>query len=146
MNNSAEQAIDAHIDLVKSLRTMTPDIDALGRVLARGFNRGADLLVSNGGSAADAAAEIVGRFEERPGQSAIALTTDSSTLTSIANDYASTLSSADKLKHLDKKAMSSSRSLHPATAQIFSRLKRLRLKVSPPLASWAKLAQAQRPR
>ncbi|GAB4179071.1 MAG: phosphoheptose isomerase [Rhodocyclaceae bacterium] len=46
----------------------------------------------NGGSAADAqhfAAELLNRFErERPGLAAIALTTDSSTLTSIANDYA----------------------------------------------------------
>lgn len=45
----------------------------------------------NGGSAADAqhfAAEMLNRFEmERPGLPAIALTTDSSTLTSIANDY-----------------------------------------------------------
>jgi D-sedoheptulose 7-phosphate isomerase len=49
------------------------------------------LLVGNGGSAADAqhiAAEIVGRFSvDRPGMPAIALTTDSSVLTSIANDY-----------------------------------------------------------
>jgi D-sedoheptulose 7-phosphate isomerase len=45
----------------------------------------------NGGSAADAqhfAAEMLNRFEmERPGLAAIALTTDSSTLTSIANDF-----------------------------------------------------------
>ena len=50
------------------------------------------LICGNGGSAADAqhfAAELVNRFEiERPGLAAIALTTDSSTLTAIANDYA----------------------------------------------------------
>ena len=49
------------------------------------------LCCGNGGSAADAqhfAAELVNRFEiERPGLAAIALTTDSSVLTSIANDY-----------------------------------------------------------
>lgn len=49
------------------------------------------LACGNGGSAADAqhfAAEMVGRFErERPGLPAIALTTDSSALTAIANDY-----------------------------------------------------------
>ena len=49
------------------------------------------LSCGNGGSAADSqhfAAELVNRFErERPGLAAIALTTDSSTLTSIANDY-----------------------------------------------------------
>ena len=50
------------------------------------------LACGNGGSAADAqhfAAELVNRFEgERPPLAAVALTTDSSTLTSIANDYA----------------------------------------------------------
>jgi D-sedoheptulose 7-phosphate isomerase len=49
------------------------------------------LVCGNGGSAADSqhfAAELVNRFEvERPGLAAIALTTDSSVLTSIANDY-----------------------------------------------------------
>jgi len=50
------------------------------------------LACGNGGSAADAqhfSAELLNRFEmERPGLAAVALTTDSSTLTSIANDYA----------------------------------------------------------
>jgi D-sedoheptulose 7-phosphate isomerase len=50
------------------------------------------LACGNGGSAADAqhfAAELVNRFEvERPPLAALALTTDTSTLTSIANDYA----------------------------------------------------------
>lgn len=49
------------------------------------------LCCGNGGSAADAqhfSAELLNRFElERPGLPAIALTTDSSTLTSIGNDY-----------------------------------------------------------
>ena len=49
------------------------------------------LSCGNGGSAADAqhfAAEMLNRFEmERPGLAALALTTDSSTLTAIANDY-----------------------------------------------------------
>jgi D-sedoheptulose 7-phosphate isomerase len=49
------------------------------------------LACGNGGSAADAqhfAAELVGRFErERPGLPAIALTTDTSLLTAVANDY-----------------------------------------------------------
>ena len=49
------------------------------------------LFIGNGGSAADAqhiAAEIVGRYkQDRPGWAAIALTTDTSALTAIANDY-----------------------------------------------------------
>ena len=55
-------------------------------------NGGKALACGNGGSAADAqhfAAELINRFEiERPPLAAVALTTDSSTLTSIANDYA----------------------------------------------------------
>jgi D-sedoheptulose 7-phosphate isomerase len=49
------------------------------------------LIIGNGGSAADAqhiAAEIVGRYKkERPAYAAIALTTDTSALTAISNDY-----------------------------------------------------------
>jgi D-sedoheptulose 7-phosphate isomerase len=56
------------------------------------LNGGKVLACGNGGSAADAqhfAAELINRFEiERAPLAAIALTTDSSTLTSIANDYA----------------------------------------------------------
>ncbi len=55
------------------------------------LNEGKILSCGNGGSAADAqhfSSEMLNRFEmERPGLPAIALTTDSSTLTSIANDY-----------------------------------------------------------
>jgi D-sedoheptulose 7-phosphate isomerase len=54
-------------------------------------NDGKILACGNGGSAADCqhfSAELLNRFEmERPGLAAIALTTDTSTLTSIANDY-----------------------------------------------------------
>ena len=54
-------------------------------------NSGKVLSCGNGGSAADAqhfSSEMLNRFErERPGLPAVALTTDSSTLTSIANDY-----------------------------------------------------------
>jgi D-sedoheptulose 7-phosphate isomerase len=55
------------------------------------MNDGKILACGNGGSAADAqhfAAELINRFEiERPALASIALTTDSSVLTSIANDY-----------------------------------------------------------
>ena len=64
-----------------AIETMTGCLLENGKILACG----------NGGSAADAqhfAAELVNRFEmERPPLAAIALTTDTSTLTSIANDY-----------------------------------------------------------
>lgn len=68
--------------LAAAVEVMTACLLGNGKILACG----------NGGSAADAqhfAAELVNRFElERPPLSAIALTTDSSILTSIANDYA----------------------------------------------------------
>jgi len=62
-------------------------------LIVRAFKAGGKLLiVGNGGSAADAqhlAAEFVNRFEiERPPLPALALTTDTSNLTSIGNDYA----------------------------------------------------------
>jgi len=63
--------------------------DAMVRSL---MAEGKILCCGNGGSAADAqhfSAELLNRFEmERPGLAAMSLTTDSSTLTSIANDYA----------------------------------------------------------
>lgn len=72
--------------------TMAPAIAQAGAALAEAFRRGNKVLAcGNGGSAADCqhfAAELVGRFErERPGLPAVALTTDSSALTAIGNDY-----------------------------------------------------------
>src|SRR3954467_6096600 len=63
-----------------------------GRLLAESLKSGGKVMAcGNGGSAADAqhfAAELVNRFEsERPPLAGIALTTDGSTLTAIANDY-----------------------------------------------------------
>jgi len=65
---------------------------AIGRALVAALRAGNKiLLVGNGGSAADAqhiAAELVGRYkQERQGLAAIALTTDTSALTAIGNDY-----------------------------------------------------------
>ncbi len=70
-----------------------PAIARAGQLMARSLlDEGKIFSCGNGGSAADAqhfAAELLNRFEiERPGLPAIALTTDTSTLTSIANDYA----------------------------------------------------------
>ena len=68
-----------------------PIAAAVQAILACVTNGGKVLVCGNGGSAADAqhfAAEFVGRFErERPELGAIALTTDTSILTAIANDY-----------------------------------------------------------
>jgi len=75
-------------------RELTPRIAETVDLLVKVFRAGKKLLVmGNGGSAADAqhlAAEIVGRFRmERRGLPAIALTTDSSILTALGNDYGS---------------------------------------------------------
>jgi D-sedoheptulose 7-phosphate isomerase len=72
--------------------TLSPQIAAAGEALAQALRADRKVLAcGNGGSAADSqhfAAEIVGRFErERPGMPAIALTTDTSAITAIANDY-----------------------------------------------------------
>jgi D-sedoheptulose 7-phosphate isomerase len=68
-----------------------PIADAVQALLACVTSGGKVLVCGNGGSAADAqhfAAEFVGRFErERPELAAIALTTDSSILTAVGNDY-----------------------------------------------------------
>lgn len=68
-----------------------PIADAAQALVSCLMNDGKILICGNGGSAADAqhfSAELINRFEiERPALAAIALTTDSSILTSIANDY-----------------------------------------------------------
>lgn len=85
-------ALDAHIDTVQRLREQEASIATIGRKLAETLATGNKILLcGNGGSAADAqhvAAEIVGRFQrERRGLPALALTTDTSVLTSLSNDY-----------------------------------------------------------
>jgi D-sedoheptulose 7-phosphate isomerase len=83
----------------ESIQTKTQALEAIADDVARASQTLVRCLLEdhkvlacgNGGSAADAqhfASEMLNRFErERPGLPALALTTDSSTLTSIANDY-----------------------------------------------------------
>ncbi len=71
---------------------LAPAISAAAAMMTRSLlEDGKVLSCGNGGSAADSqhfSSELLNRFEmERPGLPALALTTDSSTLTSIANDY-----------------------------------------------------------
>jgi D-sedoheptulose 7-phosphate isomerase len=72
---------------------LAPAIMQAAQLVVQCLTQGGKVMAcGNGGSAADSqhfASEMVNRFEqERPGLAAIALTTDTSTLTSIANDYA----------------------------------------------------------
>ncbi len=76
----------------KSLEVLVEPIHRAGEAMVNCLlNNGKILSCGNGGSAGDAqhfSAELLNRFEkERPGLPAMALTTDSSTLTAIANDY-----------------------------------------------------------
>jgi D-sedoheptulose 7-phosphate isomerase len=83
----------------ESAQTKLAAVEALAGPIARAIEAMVECLMANGkimacgngGSAADSqhfAAELLNRFErERPGLAAMALTTDTSTLTSIANDY-----------------------------------------------------------
>lgn len=73
-------------------RTQSRKVIEAARMIADAFTRGNKLmLIGNGGSAADAqhlAAEFVNRFQiERPPLPALALTTDTSIITSVGNDY-----------------------------------------------------------
>ena len=91
--------IAAHFErLLAALELMTRDAALLAAarkiaaVIVAALRAGNKLLIAgNGGSAADAqhiAAEIVGRYkQDRPAWAAMALTTDTSALTAIANDY-----------------------------------------------------------
>ncbi|MCL6539322.1 MAG: D-sedoheptulose 7-phosphate isomerase [Roseiflexus sp.] len=85
--------IEASIDVKRrTIETQAPTIVAIAERVVETFRRGGKLLLcGNGGSAADAqhiAAEFVSRFRrERRGLPAIALTTDTSILTAISNDY-----------------------------------------------------------
>lgn len=77
---------------IEAANTLPPAIEKAGDLMIQCLLAGHKILVcGNGGSAADAqhfSAELLNRFvKERPSLAAIALTTDTSTLTSIANDY-----------------------------------------------------------
>ncbi len=76
-----------------AMASIIPAIAEAGQLMVDSLRNGGKILsCGNGGSAGDAqhfSAELLNRFEiERPGLPAIALTTDSSTITAIANDYA----------------------------------------------------------
>src|SRR5688572_14516266 len=89
---AAHFAESANLKLAAA-QSLADPVARAGSLLAAALKGGGKALAcGNGGSAADAqhfAAELVNRFEmERPPLAAIALSTDTSTLTSIANDYA----------------------------------------------------------
>ena len=92
----------------QSLPLLTPEIVKAAQAMMICLQQGHKILsCGNGGSAGDAqhfSAELLNRFEkERDGLAAIALTTDSSTLTAIANDYAFELIFSKQIKALGQR-------------------------------------------
>ena len=85
--------IHEHIEVFHRLREEAlPNVIAIAKLLRGCLDQGKKILIAgNGGSAADAqhfAAELIGRYlEERRALAAIALTTDTSILTAVGNDY-----------------------------------------------------------
>jgi len=80
------------IETKKAAEALAPEIVRAAELMSASLLRDGKILsCGNGGSAADAqhfSGELLGRFEiERPGLPAVALTTDTSTLTAVANDY-----------------------------------------------------------
>ena len=87
-----DAGIAAHLEVVQGIRRLAPGIQAVAEAMTGCLGAGGKVLwMGNGGSAADSqhlAAELVGRFtRERPGLPSIALTTDTSILTAVGNDY-----------------------------------------------------------
>ena len=93
MQSIIRHEFNEHIDTsLNTLNSITNEIEIAAKICIKTLNNnGKILIMGNGGSAADAqhiAAELVGRYKaERKGLAAIALNTDTSTITSIANDY-----------------------------------------------------------
>jgi D-sedoheptulose 7-phosphate isomerase len=86
------KAIAEHLEVIATVSHQQDLLEEVARVMAKALHSGNQILwCGNGGSAGDSqhlAAEIVGRFRrERRGLPSIALTTDTSILTSIGNDY-----------------------------------------------------------
>ncbi len=88
-----EQELEAHrVTIEKTMAMMVPEIEEAAQLVIETLKRRNKVLIcGNGGSAADAqhiAAELSGRYKtERRALAGIALTTDTSALTAISNDY-----------------------------------------------------------
>ena len=91
-NSLFDTSLTAHLELFSTLQTLQPAVEAAAERMKGTIAVGGKILIAgNGGSAADAqhfAAELVGRFQcNRMALASIALTTDTSNLTAIGNDF-----------------------------------------------------------
>jgi D-sedoheptulose 7-phosphate isomerase len=87
-----EAAVKDHQEVVRGLLQQRPVLERIATAMLKAISRGNKVLwCGNGGSAADAqhlAAELVGRFRrDRRGLASLALTTNTSILTAVSNDY-----------------------------------------------------------
>ena len=92
MKTTIEKEIAEHLKVAETMSSLTNKVEIAAQLCIDTLQEGGKLLIfGNGGSAADAqhiAAELVGRYKvNRKGLSALALTTDSSALTAIGNDF-----------------------------------------------------------
>lgn len=90
--NFVNNELEEHLKNTESIYKIIPKINNLTKIIISAFKKEKKLLIcGNGGSAADAqhfASELIGRYEkERSSFPAIALTTDTSAITSISNDF-----------------------------------------------------------
>ena len=93
-NDQIKQKILERLDVIESSISLTKDIEQSIDVIIKCLKKGNKIvLFGNGGSAADAqhiAAELIGKFNlKRKSLPAIALTSNSSTITALSNDYSS---------------------------------------------------------
>ena len=103
-----EEIIISSSDLISSLTLMTPEIEkAIDKITSCLKNGKKIILFGNGGSAADAqhiAAELVGRFKlKRQSYPALALTSNTSIITAISNDFSFTSSFSRQCESLVSK-------------------------------------------
>lgn len=95
LRTAIEKELDATLEVMRAVRTsddLLDRVEAVARACVEAFRRGNKILLAgNGGSAADAqhiAGEFVSRFAfDRPGLPAFSLSTDTSVMTAIGNDY-----------------------------------------------------------
>ena len=92
MTNLFNKNIKEHLEVIESLSILEPNVSSAADVIVTSLKHGGKLMLcGNGGSAADCqhiAAEFTGRFiHDRRPLAAMALTTDTSALTCISNDY-----------------------------------------------------------
>lgn len=84
--------LQEHIEVAQAISSLEREIIQIAKILVQALKNGQKILIcGNGGSAADAqhfSAELTGRYKtERRGLPAIALSTDTSALSAIGNDY-----------------------------------------------------------